>query len=340
MTGLLNERELAGLYGNAEIKRYIESAYERGSLSHAYIFEGVRGSGRHTLAREIIKLLAPDFSRKIDDNLTPDVIYIHCEENKKTIGVDIIRDVKEQAILTPNEMDFVAFIIEDAELMTPAAQNALLKLLEEPPCDTYIFMLCESVNGLLTTIISRAPILRLETFDDEQLARYLKENNKKACDLIKKDPEAFEYAVRSASGSIGEAIRLLDARARNSSESISSNSAVKKALELLISTNKAEFTVLITTLTAKREEFTIFLEYFEAALRDLICAKSRAFDVKPMFFGSCAEAEETANKYSIEKIYKLIAAVTEMHEAVSFNVNIRLAEAVFADRVKRAVSDL
>jgi len=326
------------LYGNDTIKEYISSSFQSGSLSHAYIFEGGRGSGRHTLVRLICHLLAPEYVKKIDEGISPDILVVSREGEKKFITVDQIRDMKERAVFAPSELECTIFIIEDADSMNVQAQNALLKLLEEPPKNIYIFLLCESVNGLLPTIISRAPIIRMEVFEDDKIKNYLLENNKKASELAKNDPEAFDYVVRCASGHIGEAIRLLDLRTRKNTTGISVNAQVISMLEHLASHNKSAFFLSCAAFPQKREELDVFFSYFESALRDILCEKSGDKSAKLLFFADTETADVYTFRFTMGELYRLVNEVTEIHEAIFSNVNIRLSGIVFANRAWKALT--
>ena len=141
------------LLGNEEARQYLTGAISAGKLSHAYIFEGATGSGRKTLARRICMLMAcsehGDEPCGLCENCVavahgtcPDIHMLTVEEEKKTIGVDEVRNFFATASLTPSVLDFKAYITDKADALTLQAQNALLKIIEEPPSHTYIFLIC------------------------------------------------------------------------------------------------------------------------------------------------------------------------------------------------------
>lgn len=125
------------------------------------------------------------------------------EEGKKTIGVDEVRDFFATASLTPSVLDFKAYIIDKADTLTLQAQNALLKIIEEPPSYTYIFLLCENSEKLLPTVRSRAQKIIMQAFEASEIEEYIKKSG------IGYDEESLHFAVRNASGSIGKATELL-----------------------------------------------------------------------------------------------------------------------------------
>jgi DNA polymerase-3 subunit delta' len=324
------------LYGNEQIKEYFASVIVNNILSHAYVIEGPVGSGRHTLAVSIACALSPMAARKIRDGNCPDVSVISHEENRKTIGIETIRSLKESASLAANELDIKVFIIEDADTMTTQAQNAFLKLLEEPPRDTYMLLLCGSSQGLLPTVLSRAPLIRMQIFSDDELDRYLSANDKKAAELSKKDADAYYFAIRSAAGCIGAAKKRLSPR--SSSGDIELYDKTRRYITLFSTFDKAEFYIFSNTLAAKREELADFFEVLECALRDLIYVKrmtmtentdSTAF----MFYHDYEEAAETASHFTSEALRHLMTTVTETHESLDSNVNLKTTLIIFAGKM-------
>ena len=140
-------RRFQRLLGNRETALRLSDAIASGTLPHALLLVGPRGSGKHTLATEIAA--AANCERKgVSDSLPcgvcssckriydrnfPDVSYLERASGKATIGVDELREFREDMFLSSTESEFKFYIIEEGDLLTPAAQNALLKVLEEPP---------------------------------------------------------------------------------------------------------------------------------------------------------------------------------------------------------------
>ena len=212
-----NRMFLKYLYGNSRIKEIFSGS----SVSHAYILEGPKGSGKHTAALEIIASLVC-FTRndsesplplpchecpackKIFNNHYVDIIYID-NNDKTTLGVDQIRKIKDTLYTSPNEGSKKFYIIENAHLMTDEAQNALLLSLEEPPSFVMFFLLCESSDNLLDTIKSRAHIIKMELFKEEDIVSYVTERYGSSYDenMIKK-------ASQNSFGTIGRTISYLE----------------------------------------------------------------------------------------------------------------------------------
>lgn len=326
------------LFGNTRTKEYFTAVIENGRLSHAYVLEGPAGSGRHTLATGIACALAPEAAGKITDGNCPDVSVISHEENRKTIGVETIRNLKEAASLAANELDFKMFIIEEAETMTVQAQNAFLKLLEEPPHDMYIFLLCGSSSGLLPTVLSRAPLIRMQIFDVDELDRYISGSDKRASDLRRKDAETYKFILRSSAGCIGTVKSRLSSR--SASGEIETYNKTKQFIKLLSSSSKADYYLFSTVLAAKREELSDFFSVLENALRDLVYIKSLLMmpgeDNRQhlfLFYQDYDSAAEDASCLSAEALRFMIQNVTETHESLYSNVNLKTTAILFAGKI-------
>ncbi len=129
------------LFGNARLSSILGGDISANRLGHAYILEGPKGSGKHTAALlssaaasclnradESKPLPCGDclVCRKIRAGVSPDVLFFRREEDRATIGVDIIRSLRSDLCIAPNENEKKVYIIEEAEKMTAEAQNALL----------------------------------------------------------------------------------------------------------------------------------------------------------------------------------------------------------------------
>ena len=166
-----------GFLGNEKLKERLERDIAAGRLAHAYMIEGPEGSGKKTLAKLIAAAAAcresdPPCMKcvscdKIMRGQSPDVITVEAESGKVQLGVDVIRRLREDSVFAANDLDTKTYIFPAADTMNIQAQNALLKLLEEPPDGVRFLLLTENAQGLLATIRSRAPLLRTEALKDD-----------------------------------------------------------------------------------------------------------------------------------------------------------------------------
>ena len=144
--------------------------FPAGSISHAYIAEGAAAEETaNALAMAVV--CEGDAERpcmncrqclKSARGIHPDIAEIDVLPDKKEIVVEQIRALRKDAPVVPNDADRKVYVIKSAGAMNTAAQNALLKTLEEPPSFTTIILVCESSAGLLPTILSRCILLRSE----------------------------------------------------------------------------------------------------------------------------------------------------------------------------------
>ncbi len=155
-----------GFVGNEPIKRQLAADIDHGHFPHALLLEGAPGSGRRTLASIIARAavcrsdnrpcgVCPACRKAVH----PDITYWGGEDG--VLSVDAIRQLREDAFLLPNESDYRVMILAEANQMTPQAQNALLKILEEPPAHVLFLLTCENRTQLLETIRSRCVTLTL-----------------------------------------------------------------------------------------------------------------------------------------------------------------------------------
>ncbi len=158
---------------------------DSGRIPHALVLDGGTPESRIAAARELASALvcssdSNGFSvgtaqkpchnctacQKAEHDIHPDITYIVPDKNKKTIGVDIIRRMREDAYILPNEGENKVYIIPQADLMQDYAQNALLKILEEPPSFATFILLCDTHSFLLPTVISRVAVFNLDDNND------------------------------------------------------------------------------------------------------------------------------------------------------------------------------
>lgn len=186
------------IVGHEKQKEILSKSIETGNISHAYLFFGNSGIGKLKLACE--------FAKKIlkTDNLEshPDFKLISKKEDKKDILVEQVRkEVIDDVYIVPAAGDRKVYIIDEAQDLNIAAQNTLLKTLEEPPKYIIIILVASNISSFLTTILSRVNQVPFEGIDIAKLKNYINEHfNVQLSDVI------FEYL----DGSIGKAIDIIN----------------------------------------------------------------------------------------------------------------------------------
>ncbi len=199
-----------GLLGNEQLKENLRMSLCRGRVSHFYLISGPAGSGKHTLARLLAAALLcqnadkPCLScnacRKVMGNSHPDCITVEDPEHKN-VAVKIVRDSRADMYVMPNEGSRKIYIFPQE--LGVEGQNALLKILEEPPQYGVFILLSDNPEKLLPTVRSRCTELRLLALPEAVLQTVLKQAFPEA------DAESIQAAIERSGGYLGQAKLLL-----------------------------------------------------------------------------------------------------------------------------------
>lgn len=322
------------IVGNDALRHRLAMDVLSGSLSHAYIIEGREGSGRRTLALNLAAALScterggerfPCLEctacRKILDGKTPDIIRIAPERDRVGIGVEAVRFIRTDAMTVPNDFDYKVYIIENADAMTPQAQNALLLTLEEPHSYAVFLLICQSASAMLETVRSRAPIIRTEPIRDSLLRDYLIERDPRARSLATSEDE-FAAMLSEADGRIGRALTLLDPKQRQPGQARRALAERFAGTFCALSSARTRLE-LANSFSTKRDAVTEELAVISLALRDLILLKKS--DNAPLcFWRDRDEALELAWRYTLTGLLALYDKVSAAADALSKNANLRL----------------
>ncbi len=335
------------LWGNESVKRRFSSDLAAHTLSHAYILEGPAGCGKSTLSDILAAGIGCgsdrrpcgecESCRKIFSHIAPDIVYVSLTDDRKTIGVEAVRNLRSQAYVKPTELDYRFFIIRDAQLMTPAAQNALLLLLEEPPAGVYFLLHCDSARSLLPTIRSRAPVIRMQQFSKEQLRDYLLDTEPAASALAERDPKAFDFALQNAAGCIGAAKHhIADAGTK---DSLSSYDAIFTVLTKLRDRQLTDLAIFLERQKFTREQAVLMLSGLQNALRDLSALKYATAPAL-LFFHTKEEAEGYMGRLTRKNVMGIFSAVTEAKEQLSVNAHVGTTLILLSGRISRIIKGI
>ena len=198
------------LLGNRQLKENLQSSIHRGRVSHFYLLCGPEGSGKKTLSKLLSAAILckgenkPCHScpacRKVMGDAHPDVITVTDPEHKN-VAVKIVRQVREEMFVRPNEADKKIYIFPQE--LGIEGQNALLKILEEPPRHGIFILLADNPEKLLTTVRSRCTELKLQALPEKLLHRQLRMEFPKATE------EDIAAAMERSGGLLGQAKQIL-----------------------------------------------------------------------------------------------------------------------------------
>lgn len=251
------------LAGNARVKEAVTSMISLRRIPHAILIDGDKGTGRHTLARYIAQAAvcgkdnAPcgecRSCRVAKSDAHPDITFISPEEGKKFINVGQIRTLRAEAFVKPHMSERRAFVINTAEVMNESAQNAFLKVLEEPPEGVIFILVSLSASELLETVVSRCTRLSLVPPDIDTAIRYISENTDYGRELI-------AAAAEETGGNIGAALGILSDGGGEKSDT------VEKFIDYMLAGDQGKMLALTADIEKSRIDSEIFIKELKAGL--------------------------------------------------------------------------
>lgn len=266
---------LSGIYGNNLICERLYRAVKENKIFNSYIFEGARGSGRKTLAINFSAAIVCknkqdklpcgecDACRKVFSRNHPDVLFIEREKGKKTIGVDVIREsVINNIYIKPLVSDRKIVIIADGGSLTEQSQNALLKVLEEPPEYVSFIIITENAGKLLQTVLSRSVTISLMPVNDSVVKKVLSEKTEGNY-----SEQEITFAAKFARGIVGKGLEILE----NEEFSKIYKETAKQLFALF--GKKSSVGSFEKYLTDEKENIDLIINFVLVLLRDFILIK-------------------------------------------------------------------
>lgn len=309
--------------GHKDILKYISSAVENNRVSHAYILNGERGSGKKMLANLFAMTLLCETGdnepcgkchscKQAEGGNHPDIIRV-THEKPNSISVDDIRtQVNNTVDIKPYQGPYKVYIIPQADMMTPQAQNAILKTIEEPPSYAVFLLLTENAETLLPTINSRCVMLKLRNIKDTLIKKYLMEN------LEIPDYKA-DMCTAFAQGNMGRAIMLAN--------SDHFNEIREEAVQLLKHISEMELNEIVAAvknISVYKLEITDYLDIIMIWYRDVLLYKATKEIDKVIFKDQLQSIKEQARKSSYEGIELILESLEKAKARLKANVNFDL----------------
>ncbi|MBQ3181787.1 MAG: DNA polymerase III subunit, partial [Clostridia bacterium] len=261
----------SSLYGHESVKSRLGLAITQDKISNAYVFEGSDGVGKKLCARIFAQSLVCESKEppcgvckaciQAKAKTLPDIITVEKDADKTQIGVDNVREqVIAEVYLKPSFANRKIFIIEQGDILSVEAQNALLKVLEEPP-EYVTFIICvTSKEKLLPTVLSRSQTVSFFPLSTETVEKYIKDNEKSDVDT--------KIIAKLSRGSIGTAKALISDDAKMA--------RIEKSIQCILNLKKNALSVreMTTFLTEEKENITEILDFSLAFLRDCVLLKT------------------------------------------------------------------
>ena len=296
------------LLGNEHLKAQLSAAFAHDKLSHCFLLTGPEGSGKHTLARLLAAAMecegkdrpccACAACRKVLSDIHPDVITVDTPE-RKTVPVERIRALQADAYIRPNEGARKVYLLPRAQALTESAQNALLKLIEEPPPYGVFLLITDNPEKLLPTVRSRCQLLRLSPLSPAQALPALQER------FPGRGEATLLSALRQGGGYLGPAAALL------ADEALTQETAA--LVKALASRDSLALTTVLAGLERRsREELTALLLEWKSLFTRALTSRTGLLASK--------EAAALAAALSASALYRGAKAVDRGLEAAASNV--------------------
>lgn len=321
------------LIGQKQVKQILSEAINENRIRQAYIFNGPEGVGRKTAAGDFVMLSSCESQSACgqckscvlcQNNSNPDIITINTGK-KTSIGVDEIRQLENMIITAPEYSKYKFFIIENGELMTVQAQNALLKTLEEPPAYAVIIIICSNVSALLDTIKSRCVQIDFARNTKDEIVNVLRSK----AGII--DAETLEQLCEFSDGSIGRSLSAV-----NSEEYTKIKRQVSETLELLAKAPADEdgkvYHSLQRLFNNNQENKTILFYFLSLELRNIM-VRSSVESAKIDLYGKISYYKSAHCLEYVEHTWKELKQNVNYKLATS-NLIIRIYDEIRKARIK------
>ncbi|MCR5088319.1 MAG: DNA polymerase III subunit gamma/tau [Oscillospiraceae bacterium] len=276
--------------GQEHITETLKTQVQTQHLSHAYLFIGTRGTGKTTCARILAKAVNCEkpvngnpcnkcrYCRGIDDGSILDIVELDAASNT---GVDNVRDLKEEAVFTPAAARKRVYIIDEVHMLSLAAFNALLKIIEEPPPHLMFILATTELQKVPATILSRCQRHSFRRIPTEKLAAYLESiAGRESFELEK---EAALQIGRLAEGGVRDALSILDQCSVSGHVTVDTvfetmglagNRNMAELFSQVLQHNAGQTLLLFQKIWLEGKEPSSFLGELSGLLRDLLALKA------------------------------------------------------------------
>lgn len=311
------------IIGQEQLKEHLQNAIAMKKISHAYIIQGERASGKEFIANIFAMTLQCERQgsdpcmecHSCKQALTknhPDIIRV-THEKPNTISVDDVRtQINSDVAIKPYSSPYKIYIMNEAEKMTQQAQNALLKTLEEPPEYAVILLLTTNMNSLLPTILSRCVVLSMKPVRDELVREYLMRE-------IQIPDYKAQVCVAFARGNVGKAKMLA-----TSEEFENVKEEAITLLKYIQDMELSEVMAAIKKINDYKLDINDYLDIMAVWYRDVLLFKATNDANYLIFKDEIQYIRKRADKSTYEGIEQIIKALDAAKSRLNANVNFEL----------------
>lgn len=336
-------RTFDDVVGQRSVTDTLKSQLTTGRLSHAYLFTGTRGTGKTSCAKILAKAVncedlqdgnpcnACPACQAIDAGGCMDVLEIDAASNN---GVDNVRTLRDEAVYTPSELKRRVYIIDEVHMLSTAAFNALLKIIEEPPPHLIFILATTEAHKIPATILSRCQRFSFRRLLPEDVEGRLMEVA--AREDIALEPDAAALLARLADGALRDGLSLLDQCASAGGTlteelvyerlGLAGNRRTAALLSAIAAQDAAEAIKIFSTLYAQGKDVSAMLGELCALSRDLLILKTAPKSGAAMLSGagSGKEAGRLLNAFSAGELLRVTSLLQKTASGFSQSADKRL----------------
>ena len=328
--------------GQEAVTTSLKNQVKNNEISHAYIFQGTRGTGKTSAAKILsraVNCLHPvdgnpcnecENCKSILNESSLDVVEMDAASNN---GVDDIRELKEKVIYPPQSLKYKVYIIDEVHMLSKGAFNALLKILEEPPRHLIFILATTEIEKIPATILSRSQKYNFKRISIEKIS----ENLKKIAELEGKscDDEVFTLIAKSSDGAMRDALSVLDQLLTKNKDHIKLEDAMEvlgiSSSELLFNLSRAlieknvnESLLAIDEIYKEGVDFNTLSSQILSHFRDLLMVKTLKDPKKIVYSTFLKEFQEIAGRVDLEDLLIIIDILKNLSIEIKYAENKRV----------------
>lgn len=328
--------------GQEAVVTSLKNQVKNNEISHAYIFQGTRGTGKTSAAKILsraVNCLHPvdgnpcnecENCKSILNESSLDVVEMDAASNN---GVDDIRELKEKVIYPPQSLKYKVYIIDEVHMLSKGAFNALLKILEEPPRHLIFILATTEIEKIPATILSRSQKYNFKRISIEKISENLKkiaEFEGKSC-----DDEVFTLIAKSSDGAMRDALSVLDQLLTKNKDHIKLEDAMEvlgiSSSELLFNLSRAlieknvnESLLAIDEIYKEGVDFNTLSSQILSHFRDLLMVKTLKDPKKIVYSTFLMEFQEIAGRVDLEDLLIIIDILKNLSIEIKYAENKRV----------------
>ena len=331
--------------GQKSVTDTLRAQLETGRLSHAYLFTGTRGTGKTSCAKILAKAVNcenPNHGdpcgvcpscRAIDEGSCMDVLEIDAASNN---GVDSVRVLRDDAIYTPGTVKMRVYIIDEVHMLSTAAFNALLKIIEEPPAHLLFILATTELQKVPATILSRCQRFAFKRLRAEEIA--LRLNFIAYQEHIEIEPDAVNLLARLADGGMRDGVSLLDQCASAAGGAVTLESVyaslglagerrTAELMQAIAQQDTAKALTVFSSLYAAGKDVGALLGEMCALCRDLLVLHTAPKSGLAMLSGIATEQQALAlqDMFSPGELMRVLTETQKTRASFGKNTDVRVA---------------